>query len=73
MMALTLRAALGSEVGRPYMTTALAKGLDFPRARRPSSDSAQRMARSGRGSPFSSRDKSPLNRESATAWVGEPS
>jgi len=32
--ALTLRAALGNEVGRPYMTTAIAKGLDFPRARR---------------------------------------
>jgi peptide/nickel transport system permease protein len=34
LTALTLRAALGNEVGRPYMTTALAKGLDFPRARR---------------------------------------
>lgn len=32
--ALTLRAALANEVGRPYMTTAIAKGLDFPRARR---------------------------------------
>lgn len=32
--ALTLRAALISEVDRPYMTTASAKGLDFPRARR---------------------------------------
>lgn len=34
MTALVLRAALGREVGRPYMTTALAKGLPFPRARR---------------------------------------
>jgi peptide/nickel transport system permease protein len=33
LTALTLRAALGNEVGRPYMTTALAKGLDFPQAR----------------------------------------
>ena len=33
LMALTLRAALRLEVVRPYMTTALAKGLDFPRAR----------------------------------------
>lgn len=34
MMALILRAALQAEVARPYMTTALAKGLDFPAARR---------------------------------------
>ena len=34
MTALTLRAALGVEAGRPYMTTARAKGLDFPRALR---------------------------------------
>jgi peptide/nickel transport system permease protein len=34
MTALVLRAALSNEVGRPYMVTALAKGLDFPRARR---------------------------------------
>lgn len=33
MTALTLRAALQQEVARPYMTTALAKGLDFPHAR----------------------------------------
>jgi peptide/nickel transport system permease protein len=33
MTALTLRAALRQEVARPYMTTALAKGLSFPRAR----------------------------------------
>ncbi|WP_421998937.1 ABC transporter permease [Reyranella sp.] len=34
MTALILRAALGREVGRPYMTTAQAKGLDFAQARR---------------------------------------
>lgn len=34
LTALTLRSALQGEVARPYMTTALAKGLDFPRARR---------------------------------------
>ena len=34
MMALILRAALQAEVARPYMTTALAKGLDFSAARR---------------------------------------
>ncbi len=34
MTALTLRAALRQQVARPYMTTALAKGLDFARARR---------------------------------------
>jgi peptide/nickel transport system permease protein len=34
LMALILRAALQAEVARPYMVTALAKGLDFSRARR---------------------------------------
>ncbi len=29
MMALILRAALQAELARPYMVTALAKGLDF--------------------------------------------